>query len=81
MPAIITKRTISRWKLMCVTALALGAVQLISDRGANHVLQTVEAGVGDHDYEAAAPDLQLISAQEYIMQRRQLNTGAAAPAS
>lgn len=70
MPAIITKRTISRWKLMCVTALALGAVQMFSDHGVKNMLQTVEAGEGDHDYEAAAPDLQLISAQEIDDQRR-----------
>ena len=70
MPAIITKRTISRWKLMCVTALALGAVQMFSEHGARHMLQTVEAGDGDRDYEPATPDLQLISTQEIIDQRR-----------
>ena len=72
MPAIITKRTISRWKLMCVTALALGTIQLAGEHGARHLLQTVEAGVGDHDYEGAAPDLQLISAEEIIEERRKL---------
>ena len=70
MPAIITKRTISRWKLMCVTALALGGAQLFSEHGARQFMQTVEAGEGDHDYEPAAPDLQLISAEEIYEQRR-----------
>jgi hypothetical protein len=66
MPAIITKRTISRWKLMCVTALALGCVQIFTDHGARHMLRSVEAGEGDHDFEPAVPDLQLVSAEEVV---------------
>lgn len=57
---------------MCVTALALGCAHMLNEHGVKHIMRTVEAGEGDRDYEAAAPDLQLISAEEYIQHRRSL---------